>query len=63
VVLFQGIGFLKSKGHGRGNGGSSAPGEERLMQGELDGVVRHVSANDSGLDMWRRMEVEERVAC
>jgi hypothetical protein len=47
-VLFEGIGFPKSKGHGSGNGEASVPGEERLRRGEPDGVVPRASTGSNG---------------
>jgi hypothetical protein len=62
VVLFEGVSFLKSKGHGSRNGGASIPGEERSRRGEADEAAQHASVGGDNLDRLRWLEVEERVA-
>jgi hypothetical protein len=47
-VGLEGIGFSKSKGNERGNGGAYDRGEERMRRGKPDGVARRALAGGSG---------------
>jgi hypothetical protein len=62
VVLFEGVSFLKSKGHGSKNSGALVPGEERSRRGEADEAAWQASVGSGSLDRLQRLEVEERVA-